>query len=840
MSEGPWAEIQVNPPPRGGGSQTPKLYRLQSLHLSTSWGAQPATANMTYIPDDDAIAPLQPGSAIRLQTAYGHLFWGLCVSDMPSAAPGGRMRVLQFADFRKFLQDDDVFGAFNMVEKRLIAGRRVKRYWHILPRDYDLQRKTFSTGPLSAQAILELLLTAPTVQSPWLVDPFFPTFHTWQAKYPVFQIDCLDGKKLGAALVDISERQGIVFTLTPTDAHPYHLWFERKGYGAINLPTAQIQEVQDGNSLSENPERVRVIGGRNLYQVLDLALVPDWNRNWEQIWDPSMFADALFWTATARAGESALAPVGTPYWDVPNDPEQMIGRQLAAARAAVMTVREYAALRSALPPYFDDFSDARMFSGRCRNDMPVELYLNTILFRAFRPTNITINGVSRAAQDLNLVGEQLVKVDPPDASGKMPFSTAEIPMGNGVAFIKGYNAGAEFFKQINPARFQVGEWLKKADLWGPQTFQIDNSGELDYILFDDAVFRVEDLFVEVDKYFVFRASPTLTTPPVTAALTFEAERFSYYRSREAQLAYRDYTEKVPDLYAECIVRNGGNAIELTFEDNLTATQKADQIAWSLLQGQPTYLKGRYRRPLMPGMTGTALSSVIDRVTLTQETGGIVEEVDYTNERATNAFTPERDFDRRLRSKDLLSGEAELRQRSEHLRLTAKALRLMPTLRRTLGDAMRGAGSPYPKEETCIADGTGTLDVGTPLFKEPELRIGTANTKTRPVMPAITGDQHTVFSGVTVREGESATAPIPLQVYGPALARVKGPVEIGEAVVRANGENYLVGQESGAADSTPVGIANEAITAADGTAPRLIRVALGMGAGTATDTECRWA
>ena len=88
----------------------------------------------------------------------------------------------------------------------------------------------------------------------------------------------------------------------------------------------------------------------------------------------------------------------------------------------------------------------------------------------------------------------------------------------------------------------------------------------------------------------------------------------------------------------------------------------------------------------------------------------------------------------------------------------------------------------------------TLEVGTPLFKK-EMEVAASSTKlsdeTFCIPPEQTGADCVVFVGVTIRGGEPVGAEMPIRRTGEALARVMGPVSVGDALGFSAGVDYLV-------------------------------------------------
>ena len=121
-------QIQVSDPPRGGGTQSPTAFEVETLQLQWSWGAQPAPAVVTYVAPDIR-SQIAAGSYTRV-TVLNRVFHGVCMKDTLDEASGGKTRRLEFADLRWFLNSDVAFGAFNILDTRASGGRHSDRGRH--------------------------------------------------------------------------------------------------------------------------------------------------------------------------------------------------------------------------------------------------------------------------------------------------------------------------------------------------------------------------------------------------------------------------------------------------------------------------------------------------------------------------------------------------------------------------------------------------------------------------------------------------------------------------------------------------------------------------------------
>ncbi len=88
----------------------------------------------------------------------------------------------------------------------------------------------------------------------------------------------------------------------------------------------------------------------------------------------------------------------------------------------------------------------------------------------------------------------------------------------------------------------------------------------------------------------------------------------------------------------------------------------------------------------------------------------------------------------------------------------------------------------------------TLPAGTPLWKKPTAKGETSahlNIDTLVIHPESTDATHNIFEGVTCMDGEPVSSLIAIRKSGHALARVMGPVAVGDSVGFAAGQTHLV-------------------------------------------------
>jgi hypothetical protein len=899
----PIGTLTATPQPvyRGGPSNPPppNKFAIQSATATYSWGAEPGEATIIY--DPAQVLPVTAGFYVTLEIA-GHTFSGMCLADTPETSSGGARRVLKFQDNRYWLKKDQVYCAFNRLDDHIVNNIRVKRYVHYLP---DLAHnvtltpapfqfypgtttpsiitqfangpyfsgliKTYTDSPLTSAQIIILILNSAYVRDTWTVS-FQPDMFT----NAVWDIDATGGKSLAALLQEISDQQGLLFTNTPT----FNLVWIRKGFLDVRWPSplpllpapelnpstgeqqVLIDDLAQGLAISENPTNIMILGDRNVYMPLNIPMVPDWSLGWEQFWDINLFTEDIYQRGVTQgpltiSGQSYAT--GTPFKVIgssPQDPEQILARQLALAYSEEITVAQYAQLRGeALFVDEPNFADYKKFAGKSRLDMPAALYITHILLKAFGfPDGFTLanwNGLSIPLSSLEIMDKMIARVTYDAISGEMTANASLAADGNGLALIQGYQIGQAFFEKLNPDRFNLAEWNSNAQsIWQPLQFEVDDSGEPggQFILFGDPIVKTSNLVKLINGYGVLNARPTKADgvtagfdyPSVQCTVCFRAEKYQWFETGAINAGATE-TYGVGGLNREVVFTYGTSQFqEVLYSDGLTADQKAQNFIAPLLLNQYTYYKGGYKHALMPDVKGNypraiGLTPIHDRITVELSPSGVSERVEYTTEYPRTVYTPERDLDRNVKLLTLLPGQDALRREAQIANLIAKGLQQLPKVQKTLALAFRGyIGSDealYTTNNLMPGQNPGnvTLAAGTPLWSLP----GTSNangprSNTTSVPPSATTPtaQHSVFAGVTTRDSETGGAgqQINVQRSGTIYVRVMGPVQVGAPVgqVTAQGTgipDYL----SPSASSNFVGTAQEAISTAT---VQLIRVETG--------------
>jgi hypothetical protein len=325
----------------------------------------------------------------------------------------------------------------------------------------------------------------------------------------------------------------------------------------------------------------------------------------------------------------------------------------------------------------------------------------------------------------------------------------------------------------------------------PFSSQNASGDQVPFILFEQPLYNGDDIFVMVDGFARIKARPTLTSVAVKAALTLAGPRYTYTATSGAGSNDAQLTE--PGLRREVVINvDGTGATDIPYADGDTPDEKAAALAATLLTGQTLIRRGGFRRYLVPGDTGVTLNGMIDRVSIEVSAAAVAEEVEFTAEWASRAFTPDRQFDRIQRDLNLYPGQSELRARQRADAIVSQIFRQSPYLRKaisasyhqTLGEA-EPSGSVTVHPPAGGWGGTTTLPSGVPLWKT------AVKNRPKPVAPAdSTAEDTPVFAGVTVTHENPVAQNMPVATSGRVLVRALGPVAEGDSLGMSPGHDYL--------------------------------------------------
>ena len=686
-------------------------HEVETMSCTWSWGLAPGSFSAT-IPGDvyDAL----PNSGADITVDFGGWVFAGVLSTQSVLTDDGKSTQIQAVDHRLKLMWDMVYCQFNQVEVRADNPDtpgidRQKRFAHILPDfggspDWTTQTISYTTEPYSAGEIIDWLLAADSVKQEWTTE-----WHDAQDE-PVMGLDWNMGTKLGNALQELAERQGLVFTFTndggggggggldtgglasggtPLGIHfggsgpdalsakqapkgnqggDLHLYFQKKGEGEPPRAPAKSTARRFGDSLSNLDEVITLIGDRDLVQdTVDFS--PDWVRTMEKYWSAP-----LWWAEVDR--------VYGPY------AADEAGQAELSAKAQSVTMREYA---TDAPGAHGPVMDHDLWGQVSRTEIPAWLYLRDIVFKVYRVTpgyTLDMGQVRRLGKILKLsslhlheglLGAVDLNIDTGDIKLKRPLEY--YPDTHAFVFAQGQPlAMLDPRTQRSITATQLAEARTK---WQPvPEFKLDTKNNT--IIFDHAIFRPGSgsaglfVFPNEGKDGIAAGHPLANMIAPNAGVQIEAAQVKAVVVWEAGFCSWEFgggkrrgVAQMKGVSEHHILGHG----EVNYADGETAYKKAEKIAAPLTAGERFYASGGYTRH---GGWGTVLSGVVDRVTTTISfSEGLVEVVEYTKERPNGAFENDRDLERKSRQKDLFPGLQANKTEVEQLRIISRIKRETP-------------------------------------------------------------------------------------------------------------------------------------------------------------------
>lgn len=884
--------------------------RFVSLNLTQSWGAAPGQAVLTYLNNTGTLPP-QPAVGLRARIdVKGNIYWMILMADRETQSASGSVREAELSDYREYLKHDYVFCAFNMREDGLDEhGKYRRRYWHVLPENFNTGAKHYTPRPYTARQILDEMFRftrrhyggrfvtgLPGVG----IEPIYTIETEWERQYhrdlelfPVYNLNWLTGETLGSALTQISNQLGLVFTLNHQKS-AFTLQWVRKGegrlpvYGSTGVFPMNSFNRRTGIAFSGAPTRIRVIGGRNRYQVLDLPAVPSWNPLYQQfVFNQAKLVKIIYdwgvitirkkngkpFTITIKEAGDYNLNTAEKLDDDEKDTENVKGWLIAGAQARTITLAGFDSLQDRIQARLDklypnrsrkklDWLDNLLYKGQSRNNMPVWIYLRNVVFKAFKvpAESIATSFFNAKGNRVSIrsceVGAQLLRdVSHDYFSGIMRVDERTPTRGDGYAVIQGYAIDAKTLAQYNPDRFDNAEWLRAQNLWQEVPFDLDpNDGTgSPTLLFGSAIIKSRDLFDKVDEKAVIKAKPTFTFPAARVCLSFDAEYLSLIQG----VGGRDKVASVPNLKGFYVTsaRSEGGVVEVPLEDGVSVGARAAEIAQAELRSPVLYHGGGYTIALEDALnigSSLGLSSMFDRININISASGSTVQVDFTKERQRNTFVPERELDHAIVRESVFPGYEKLKEEvndlltitnivgrnknihdlfSEDTRGDAKIVELVEPTKETTEETEQTTDEVQdPDAETPCP-----IPVGSPVWKRKiKNEEGKAPTNTRSQIAGIAEDEIDaagIFMGCTLLHEENAfEQSVRVISLGDTLARVMGPVAVGDAIGKSEGNHLVAGGDP------VVGFALEDI---EEDAQRLINVRLGTGAAQGDDGGGVW-
>lgn len=620
---------------------------VKSGEMTRSWGLTPGSADLTLVGLSN---PVTPGTTASF--SFGAASFVGVVHDSRIMEDDGRSVSVKLVDNRIRMMWDTVYCSFNeieVVEDDLTTPGidRKKRYVHLLPDNWQNGVKTYTDEPYTAKEIIIFLAQAPTVKFTWSMET-----HA-RLDLPGPYVDADGGKKFGNVFQEICDSVGLQFTLINEN----QVLFSVKGEGIAPSPsTLNSTDRQEGEALG--PEtRVRIVGDRNLRQVLNVELSPDWNSHYEAYWyQPE-------WVKRVKA-----------VFEIVEEAE-------AVARAREVTMREY--IKASKVTGAEDYGAWYEVS---RMDIPVWIYITDIVWKAYKlPSVYKENG--------GVIREGLLaEVEGDAATGVLSFVEDGQLYPEEKAFVLAQGQPLDF---KDPKVLESLNHEALALTWKSiNRFGLDAKNHV--VIFEDPIFKIsteddEGMFLKPNeeiegapKVVVPNAGVVVTPASVKGSFCFEAERFSQWFGD----GNRDTSLYMSGLNRHLLMETASSpGEEITYGDGETAAEKAEEAADAFLTGQDLLQSGGFTRH---GVAGMSLNGAIDRISVTVaftsggEGEGLSEQITYAKERSPLSYESERELQRR-------AGLGEMGKKIKELNKEAKEIRLINKLTKA---NKRNIDAPY--------------------------------------------------------------------------------------------------------------------------------------------------
>lgn len=559
---------------------------------------------------------------------------------------------------------------------------RSRRWKHLLPEHARAGLWTYSDQPLSAREILNSAFGGA-----WAEFSFSRSYHSSMSDVFPQGVDASGGVSLASLISQMLEACGLDLRLDGSRS----LVFDRKGSGLAPLPDSYTGPRSIAESISPKPSKVRVLGDPFRVQVHGLSMVPDWKPGWESWIDE---------TAWIRKVATVFNLPGVTTSDCAE----------RAAFAKQVTVAAFVAKVGDA-----SLADYRPAGRSSRMQMPAWNYIQEYLYRSYRlPENFTLGGIPLASLKWSsgLLAGVGISGTGADTLQKIRAEQPEIyPDARAHVMVRGQDLDLIDARSINLFAMRRNSdlrqnWIEKADYdidcenWSIKfragvfldglasegksvMFQV-NKGEGGGVSLAALVAANSDYLniVVPNENFVIEPAE------VKIAICFECGQFQ----KDFGVGARRTVVRQSGLGMELIdVSNGSAGIsgllgsvstgllpfpsapaatlkELKYADGSQAATNAAKVAAGIIQREVTQLSGGFTRY---GITGTTLSPTVDRVSITIDAnGGVQEQVEYTKAKPTQAFLAETALMRLQRAGESFPGAEASRNEIRNLRLIA--------------------------------------------------------------------------------------------------------------------------------------------------------------------------
>lgn len=725
---------------------------VKSLGWTDALGQSPGSGNAGLV----GTFALSAGQDFTLSIG-GKSIAGVVKNPVRSVTPEGVSWDVTLVDNREKLGWDPIACEFNIVDTKSVdpndfGKSRKRRYKHIYPDDWHAQIVTYTDNPLTAKQCLDRIFAYGGLRYSWTY-----VNHAALSK-PVYSIDADTGTTLGNLIQQILDKLSLLMCLTGA----YQLTFFVKGEGSIPSYTgANCKETSEGAAMSNQPTAVRMVGDRNLYQDINVPMEKDWIAYWE---------DYVF--------EADLWVKVKELWTLEDDTASK--RAYIAAAMRKVTLADWAAKTGS-----GAGNDYGRFGEVMRMNIPVWVYVNEIVYKAYRIVrSYTINDIPLLSMELT--EGLLARATVDTTTGVMSYYTGVGGALETYTDDKAYIAAqGQPLDLSDPAKKDVLDPATTSalrDLWQPvQRFRFDAKNYT--VIFEDALFRpgtgADALFVSVNaetdlpedhpsKYLaVPNPAAVIEAAPITGAFTFAVERYH----RDFGSGIRNGISYISGLSLHSLLVTNIYQTEILYDTSPreSADTKAQKAAASVLAKQQLYASGRVKRL---GTAGAPLAGQLDRTSITYDTTGLAETIEYTKERGPNYFESERELERRQASDDLFPGMQDTRRAVRDYAYMSKVLAGLnaraeaPAYRSINEVGKKPLGNTDPATTTVHPDAALSYDAGEAVFADGNRVIA---------------EDGAIFLGVAIAKGHSAGQPLDVATQGDVPVKVVGPVIAGAAI-----------------------------------------------------------
>ena len=561
------------------------------------------------------------------------------------------------------------------------SASRGRVFSHIVASQWPVQLRTYTDAPVSAQDIIRNAVKYAVGGYSFSFD-----FHSGMSE-PVFDVDANGGMSMAAFIETIGSQLGLQVTLDGSRT----LRWERKGEGTLVVPAPPVHLQEDGEEISAEPSKVRIVGDRTLVQLNNIILVPDWKEGWQEFISEPAWLDEV---------KTVFA------LPVTNSAEQAE----LAARSREITLRQYITAKGEDAVPLIDYGTWDLVS---RLNMPVWKYLNEIVYRSYRISstsevfgiklrNLEIHENLLCAVGLN--GDNIhYRSNPaeyyPQAAAFVAAKGQPVDLLN---FVDREELVRLRSTDMNSVWSEVSDFTVDASThtirFASATFKDGDPGKgKSILLFPNGgqggyENHTGDVSPTSDWLRIVLPNPDYVIAPaqVKVSLVFRLGRFF----KDYGTGQRWKPEVVPNIAPHLLLKNAGDAFshsktaaftgtlhtpggapggsslrEVLYENGATAVDLADAQADGLIQRSGTERGGRWVRY---GAVGAAVSGVIDRVTVTYDwQSGVSETVEFAKPRPSSGFVSSRDFARRVLTDELFGGQKDLEREIRNLRGIAR-------------------------------------------------------------------------------------------------------------------------------------------------------------------------